>query len=226
MFCFGEPGVSEDLHALVDEGEDVCDLAMLTDENFGRGCVWACEPLDEAVCHDAVTSEVGVNVVALIGECGVDDLAGVDGAGHGGVEVDDIPSASALGDEPFGEGCEGIGVVEIFFIIAVVVVVGRGDENDLGTCLFCLGFEFDDARFVGVEAFFVDGHVDAIIHAVTGEDEIWLELSEDALEAGVEVRSGEFAASVTFLREARGGFGGETQIYHKFVFTKWLVGEP
>ena len=89
---------------------------------------------------------------------------------------------------------------------------GGREVDDLGTGGCDFFAEFGDAFLMGGEAFVGEREVDAVVHAVAGDDEVGFGLREDAVEAFVEIRAWEFAAGVTFLGEARDGFAGEAEV--------------
>ncbi len=84
--------------------------------------------------------------------------------------------------------------------------------DDLGTGGADFFPELDDAILIGGEAIVREREVDAVVHAVAGDDEVGFGLGEYAVEAFVEIRAGEFAAGVAFLGEAGDGFAGEAEV--------------
>ena len=84
--------------------------------------------------------------------------------------------------------------------------------DDLGTGGGDFFPEFDNALLIGGEAIVGEREVDAVVHAVAGDDEVGFGLGEYAVEAFVEIRAGEFAAGVAFLGEAGDGLAGEAEV--------------
>ena len=89
---------------------------------------------------------------------------------------------------------------------------GGREVDDLGTGGSDFFTKFGDAFLMGGEAFVGEREVDAVVHAVAGDNEVGFGLGEDAVEAFVEIRAGEFATGVAFFGEARDGLAGEAEV--------------
>jgi hypothetical protein len=89
---------------------------------------------------------------------------------------------------------------------------GGGEVNDFGAGGLDFGAEFFDALAVFGEPLFIEGEIDAAIHAVAGEDEIGFHEREDAVEALVQPGAWKFAVGVSVFAEATDGFAGEAAI--------------
>ncbi len=89
---------------------------------------------------------------------------------------------------------------------------GGREVDDLGAGGSDFFTKFGDAFLMGGEAFVREREVDAVVHAVAGDDEVGFGLGEDAVEAFVEIRAREFAAGVTFFGETGDGFAGEAEV--------------
>ena len=166
----------------------------------------------------------GVDAVGGVDELRITGFFGSDCLLEIWADVDDLPAASAAGDKPFAIGVEH-GVVAIRIVRRLVgMVERRGDENDFAALTLDGGFQFPDAVLVGLEAGVFERQVDAVVHAVAGEDESGLEGVEDAIKPLVETGAGEFPAGVTRLGQAGGGFAAEAEV-HDFRMGK-LRGRP
>lgn len=166
-----------------------------------------------------------IDVNAVIGE-GVfligHPFGGVVG-GHGGVGIDDGGDLVFLGEDPAGVGCNDVaivvavgffpvefgGVEVLRFFVCDDIEGGRGDEDEFcagGADLFDEGLE---PALVGFEAGEAEGMVDAVVHAVAGDDEIGFCLLKGAGEALVDIGSGEgvfgFGESGDTFRGEAGG---------------------
>jgi hypothetical protein len=84
--------------------------------------------------------------------------------------------------------------------------IGPGSEDLVAEAL--------DAGAIGREAVLAERKVDAVVHAVAGDDEIWLDGGEDALKPLMEVGAGELAAGVPFFGEAGYGLAAEAEVEH------------
>lgn len=182
------------------------------------------EALVDGSGHDVVAE--GVDVDAVVGE-GVVGF-GFAGPGHvltdGGVNVDDVGDLGFEREDVFGVAGDNIAVVvlvngapgedgcaevdRVFFSSGSFDIEGGwGDEDEF--CAACFDFldEALDAFLVGVEAGVGVGVVDAIVHAVAGDDEVGFGFGEGAVEALGDVGAGE---GMTGFGEAGDAFGAES----------------
>ena len=176
---------------------------------LGEGLVE--ETLVDGAGHDAVAE--GVDVDAVVGE-GVVGLAFAS-RGHvvvdGGVDVDDVGHLGFEREDPLGVAGDDVAVIVlvnvapgedgcaeidgVLFGAGGLDVEGRrGDEDELGTAGFDFFDEALDAFLVGDEAVVGEGVVDAIVHAVAGDDEVGFGFGEGAVEALGDVGSWEGVA--------------------------------
>lgn len=175
-----------------------------------------------------------MDAIAREGESGIAVAAGLEFDVHRRMDVDDLPAVGFLRDEPFGIFVEDLVVAfeGLFVFVAAggerLAFYGNGIEDrwrdvDYG-CAGGGGFfaEFQNAFAKFSEAVFGEGIVDAVVHAIAGEDEVGLDLGEGAIEAFVEVGSRELAAGVAGFGKAGNGFAGEAEI-DDVEFEGWIL---
>ncbi len=192
---------------------------------------------EERACHDEVAGAVGVDAVFGEGEGGI-GFAGLGNGGlHGAMDIEHGPGVRfGFREKPIGEGIKDCVVAfergwvgiesgwEGAGLDGERVEDGRSEVDDLGTGRADFLPEFDDAILIGGEAIVREREVDAVVHAVAGDDEVGFGLGEYAVEAFVEIRTGEFAAGVTFFGEARDGLAGEAEV-EEFEFEIGVFGD-
>lgn len=66
----------------------------------------------------------------------------------------------------------------------------------------------------GLEAGFIEGQIDAVVHAIAGEHEVGSGFFQQCIEAGMQVRAGKRAVGVAGFGEAADGFAGHAEIEH------------
>src|SRR5207245_1088083 len=88
----------------------------------------------------------------------------------------------------------------------------RGEVDDPGAGGFYIFVELDHAGAEAREAVFAEGLVDAVVHAVAGEDQVGPGPGQHAVEALVQVGAGELAVGVAFFAEAGNGLAGEAAV--------------
>ena len=169
----------------------------------------------EGVGMDAVFRERERRVVgAALRECG----------GHGAVDVDHGPAAGALREQPSGVTGENLIVAREWRGIRIQpggqdlggdgqrIEDGRREENDRGAGGDDRGVQPVDALAKRGEAIFGEGKINAVVHAVAGDDEVGLGLRQHAAETFAEIGAGKFSAGVTGFGEAGNGFAGKPEV--------------
>lgn len=158
------------------------------------------EGLVNGLGDDAVTLGVEVDAVLGEGETRIGFTAVLEVLADGGVNVYDVANLVFQAADVLGVwGDDVLVVVLVGFLPAEErgvcadkifcsfgcfrVKGGRGDEDEFCAAGFDFFNEALDAFLVGGEALLRKGVVDAIIDAVTGNDEVWFHHSEGAWQA-------------------------------------------
>ena len=77
-----------------------------------------------------------------------------------------------------------------------------------------LGAQLDHAFAVGTGARLVERVVDAVVHAVAGDDQLRFHRGEHAIEPLVQIGARELAVGMAFFRKARNGLARQAEVEH------------
>ncbi len=223
-----EPGIAQEGVSLDHHCMDLTSARMAgQDVVRGREVDHGCgeSPVSQQFPRDQpVTDRIGMHSVPGQGEVGGGLTSVGDEPGHRSVDIDDFPSIASSGNQPFGVAMEDVVVSDVGGWIGVetggqgTALEGKGIEDGRG--------EMNDARTGGEGgvtkatetvvmaggAIVGIGEIDAVVHAITGDDEIWLDLVQGTFEAFVEVGPWEGAAGMTSLGQTGDGFRWEPKI--------------
>lgn len=216
---FAEPGVLENSLFFGDEFQDLRCFGAGAEEGVGGGGVLerfiGAEINDDRAGHEPMADFGGVYAVCGKFVTGLEFLLIDQKATHGSMDVENGPAFATLGQQPLGITAKNFVVVSgrcCLGFCGAWVVDRRSEVNYPGTD-FCGGLsQVEDTVLEGLESGFIEGQVDAIIHAVTGDDKVGLGFGEDAFEPLREIGSWESASSVTGFGEAGDGFAGEAEV--------------
>ena len=177
---------------------------------------------------------VGMHAIRREGEFWLRLTPGGEGGIHGAMDINDFPSGGALRQQPGAIRVEHC--VVAFVRLRVGLEAGGqkigfdgeriedwgGEMDDFGATLDDAVVEFLEAVLEGAGAFGAERVVDAIIHAVAGEDELGSGFFEDATETFMHGGPWELASGVAGFAQARGGFAGEAEWNDRIFFARVL----
>ena len=177
---------------------------------------------------------IGMHAIRREGKFWLRLTPGGEGGIHGAMNINDFPSRGALREQPGAIRVEHC--VVAFVRLRVGLEAGGqkigfdgewikdwGSEmDDFGASLDHSVVEFLDTVLEGAGAFGAERVVDAIIHAVAGEDELGGGFFEDATETFVHGGPWELASGVAGFAQAGGGFAGEAE-RDNGVFFAWVL---
>ena len=224
-----QPGILEDPLPLADEFEQGLPLRLSREISVaGRGrfegVVAGAPVLEQGSGDEPVSVGVHVDAVARELEARILRPAGVEGLADRAVDVDDRPPVGLTSEQPVGVAAEHFVVADVGLFVFVQAggegpgldglgVEDRGRQmEDVGPGGLRLGSEELDTLAVGGEPLLAEWVVDAVVHAVAGDDEVGLRLREDPVEPLVQVRPGEGPAGVAGLAQARDRFARQADV--------------